>query len=235
MTKTILDIVERQPEPAPWSEGDNIPWNDPGFSERMLAEHLSQEHDLASRRNASIDEHCEWIFSTLLGGRSGRVLDLGCGRGEFLALMGPSGSGKTTLLRTLLGLLPADAGEIRWNGAIVDDPATLFVPPRCAYTAQVPLLFSESLRDNILMGLPQERVDVDSALRLAVLAPDLEELEHGLDTVIGAIQFADDLRIERTTLGPASDLPKKELTPLLLPSSTLPKRGFRRTAASSSR
>jgi hypothetical protein len=56
MMKTILDIVERSPGPAPWSEGDNIPWNDPEFSERMLTEHLSQEHDLASRRSETIDQ-----------------------------------------------------------------------------------------------------------------------------------------------------------------------------------
>lgn len=81
--KTIVDIVNRTPKPAPWSEGDNIPWDDPVFSERMLAEHLSQEHDLASRRIEAIDEHVEWIFSEILGERSGRVLDLGCGPGLY--------------------------------------------------------------------------------------------------------------------------------------------------------
>jgi len=81
--KTILDIVNRAPNPAPWSEGDNIPWNDPAFSERMLAEHLSQEHDLASRRSSTIDEHVGWIFATVLGGRPARVLDLGCGPGLY--------------------------------------------------------------------------------------------------------------------------------------------------------
>jgi len=82
--KSILDIVNRAPRPAPWSEGDNIPWNDPEFSERMLAEHLSQEHDLASRKNATIDEHVDWVFSTVLGGRAGRLLDLGCGPGLYV-------------------------------------------------------------------------------------------------------------------------------------------------------
>ena len=53
--KTLLGIVNRAPKPAPWSEGDNIPWNDPDFSERMLVEHLSQEHDLASRKSETID------------------------------------------------------------------------------------------------------------------------------------------------------------------------------------
>ncbi len=91
MIKTLLDIVNREPTPAPWSEGDNIPWNDPEFSERMLAEHLSQEHDLASRKTETIDEHVDWIFSSVLDARPGRVLDLGCGPGlyaERLARLG---------------------------------------------------------------------------------------------------------------------------------------------------
>jgi len=81
--KRLSDIVNRAPNPAPWSEGENIPWDDPDFSERMLAEHLSQEHDLASRRSPTIDEHVGWIFSTVLEGRPGRLLDLGCGPGLY--------------------------------------------------------------------------------------------------------------------------------------------------------
>jgi SAM-dependent methyltransferase len=81
--KTILDIVDRNPTPVPWSEGDNIPWNDPEFSERMLAEHLSQEHDLASRKSETIYQHVEWVFSNVLGSRPARVLDLACGPGLY--------------------------------------------------------------------------------------------------------------------------------------------------------
>jgi ATP-binding cassette subfamily B protein len=107
-------------------------------------------------------------------------------RGSFTVVTGRIGSGKTTLLRALLGLLPKDAGEIRWNDQVVEEPAAFFTPPRSAYTAQVPLLFSESLRDNILMGLPEDRVDLPAAMRSAVMEQDLEELEDGLDTLIGA-------------------------------------------------
>jgi ATP-binding cassette subfamily B protein len=119
-------------------------------------------------------------------GRGIEDIDLHLERGSFTVITGRIGSGKTTLLRTLLGLLPADEGQILWNGEPVEDPASFFVPPRCAYTAQVPLLFSESLEDNIMMGLPPEEIDLQAAIRLAVLEPDLDELEHGLDTVIGA-------------------------------------------------
>jgi ATP-binding cassette subfamily B protein len=119
-------------------------------------------------------------------GRGIRDINLSLPRGSFTVVTGRIGSGKTTLLRALLGLLPRDAGEICWNEQPVEDPAAFFVPPRSAYTAQVPLLFSEPLRDNILLGLPEQRVDLQAAIRLAVMEQDVAELEEGLDTVIGA-------------------------------------------------
>jgi SAM-dependent methyltransferase len=79
----LLDLVRRDPLPRPWAEGDNIPWHDPDFSARMLREHLSQEHDHASRRAPTIDRHVAWIHTALLGQRPGRVLDLGCGPGLY--------------------------------------------------------------------------------------------------------------------------------------------------------
>lgn len=106
-------------------------------------------------------------------------------RGSFTVVTGRVGSGKTTLLRALLGLLPPQAGTIRWNGAPVTDPAGFFLPPHAAYTPQVPRLFSEPLRDNILLGLPETETDLPGALRTAVLEPDLAALETGLDTVVG--------------------------------------------------
>jgi ATP-binding cassette subfamily B protein len=100
-------------------------------------------------------------------------------------ITGRIGSGKTTLLKVLLGLLPAQAGEIHWNGQPVDDPASFLTPPRCAYTGQVPCLFSDTLRDNILLGLPEERVDLSGAVEAAVLEKDVADMDEGLDTLIG--------------------------------------------------
>jgi ATP-binding cassette subfamily B protein len=106
-------------------------------------------------------------------------------QGNLTVITGRVGSGKTTLLKVLLGLLPKDAGEILWNGVTVDDPAEFFVPPRSAYTAQVPRLFSETLRDNILMGLSENDVSLPTALHTAVMERDVAALEEGLDTPIG--------------------------------------------------
>ncbi len=79
----LADFIARTPIPEPWAEGDNIPWDDPDFSARMLREHLSQEHDLASRRFEKIDQHVAWIHGDLLDRRPTRILDLGCGPGLY--------------------------------------------------------------------------------------------------------------------------------------------------------
>jgi SAM-dependent methyltransferase len=78
----LLDIVQRDPNPQPWTD-EKIPWDDPDFSRRMLAEHLSQAHDAASRRAATIDRHVDWLHWDVLGKRPSLVLDLGCGPGLY--------------------------------------------------------------------------------------------------------------------------------------------------------
>jgi ATP-binding cassette subfamily B protein len=102
--------------------------------------------------------------------------------GTFTVVAGRVGAGKTTLLQAVLGLVPA-VGAIEWNGAIIEDPAAFLVPPRTAYTPQVPQLFSETLADNVLLGWEG---DLDRALRLAVLEDDVADMPDGLDTMIGS-------------------------------------------------
>ena len=112
-------------------------------------------------------------------------INLSLKRGSFTIITGRIGSGKTTLLRVLLGLLPKDRGEILWNDVLVDDPANFFLPPRCAYTGQVPRLFSDTLRNNIRLGLPEHSLDIPRSIHAAVLERDLDELENHLDTLVG--------------------------------------------------
>lgn len=88
---TLDDVIRRSSPPEPWGEGGNIPWNEPGFSERMLLEHLSQDHDMASRRSEIIDRHVAWIHETLLSGSPSRVLDLCCGPGLYAARLSQLG------------------------------------------------------------------------------------------------------------------------------------------------
>jgi ATP-binding cassette subfamily B protein len=120
-------------------------------------------------------------------GRGIEKVDLHLERGSFTVVTGAVGSGKTTLLRAVLGLLPHQEGTIRWNGTMVEDPGSVLVPPRAAYTAQVPMLFSATLAENLLLGLPQDLAGqlLARVLRLAVLEGEVAAMPGGLETVIG--------------------------------------------------
>jgi SAM-dependent methyltransferase len=91
VTMRLLDIIRRGSPPAPWDEGENIPWDEPSFSSRMLAEHLSDLHDRASRRPAVIDRHVRWIHDVVLSGRPSRLLDLCCGPGLYTSRLAEMG------------------------------------------------------------------------------------------------------------------------------------------------
>ena len=107
-------------------------------------------------------------------------------RGSLTVITGRIGSGKTTLLRTLLGLLPKEFGSVRWNENTIEKAGDFFIPPRVAYTAQVPRLFSNTLRNNILLGLNRTDEDIYKATKLAVMDRDLEQLDDDLETIVGA-------------------------------------------------
>jgi molybdate transport system ATP-binding protein len=86
------------------------------------------------------------------------AVDLDAGANELVVLVGPNGAGKSTLLRALAGLTPIDAGEVRVDGQVLDDPATgVFVPPD---RRPVSLMFQDGLLfrhlsalDNVAFGL----------------------------------------------------------------------------------
>ena len=133
-------------------------------------------------------ERLDIVGLTSVHPSSGRgVVDvsLSLERGSFTVVTGRIGSGKTTLVHAVLGLLPQDAGHIRWNGDVVADPSTFLVPPRAAFTPQVPRLFSETLRSNLVLGRAASEAMLADAIRAAVLEDDLGTLDAGLDTLVG--------------------------------------------------
>ncbi len=109
--------------------------------------------------------------------------------GSFTVIIGRAGSGKTTLLRTVMGLLPASSGSVSWNGVEVPDLGSWFVPPRAGYVGQVPRLFTDTVRANILSGRPIGLADMDSrlasALQLATLDGDILAGLLSLTTSVG--------------------------------------------------
>jgi ATP-binding cassette subfamily C protein len=111
--------------------------------------------------------------------------------GSLTVITGRVGAGKTTLLRVLLGLLPSQSGSLYWNGQPILDPANFLVPPRAAYTPQIPQLFSASLRENLLLGLGDavDQEQLEAAIATAVFDRDLAAMPEGLETLIGTRGF----------------------------------------------
>jgi ATP-binding cassette subfamily B protein len=105
-------------------------------------------------------------------------------RGTLTVVTGRVGSGKSTLLKAFLGLLPS-SGTVWWNDDLITDIPKSFRPPRAAYTPQVPNLFSDTIKENLLLGLPENPEQMQEAINLAVFTKDLEEVEKGLETVVG--------------------------------------------------
>ncbi|BDQ33763.1 class I SAM-dependent methyltransferase [Pseudodesulfovibrio portus] len=88
MTNPLFDTVRHTPDAASlWDGSHKIPWNDPAFSARILREHLSQDHHLASRKSSVIEAQCAWIASRCLSGGPASILDLGCGPGLYSRLL----------------------------------------------------------------------------------------------------------------------------------------------------
>ncbi|MEG2290504.1 MAG: ABC transporter ATP-binding protein [Clostridium sp.] len=106
--------------------------------------------------------------------------------GEVVVVAGGIGSGKSTLLNVLMGVLPKDSGQIFWNNTDIQHQKKFFVPPNVAYTQQITKMFSNTIRENLLLGRPASEMEIIKVLYNAVFEGDVAEMEKGLDTEAGS-------------------------------------------------
>ena len=167
-----------------------VPEEDPSVVTRRAPVYLRGEFPALESPTRSASDTLESMEVTGLtclhdGSQNGiRDVDLSIRRGTVTVITGEVGAGKTTLLRAVLGLLPTQSGEVRWNGEPLD-PATQLIPPRVAYSPQVPRCFTATLADNIRLGHPAEDEEVRIALHSAVMEEDLANFPEGLLTEVG--------------------------------------------------
>ena len=112
-------------------------------------------------------------------------IDFTLSRGSICIVTGRVGAGKSTLLKAVIGLLPNQSGTVEWNDKPVVDRAMFFQPPISAYVSQVPVVFSDSLKENIMMGLSLDEADIAAAIHCAVMESDVADMPDGLETTIG--------------------------------------------------
>jgi ATP-binding cassette subfamily B multidrug efflux pump len=112
----------------------------------------------------------------------GITLDLPAG--ATLGVLGLTGSGKTTLLHCLARLYNPPRGTVLVDGVDLLDLDLDEWRDALTLVSQRPFLFSESVRDNILLGR-EEPATLERALDLAALRPDIEALPEGVQTRVG--------------------------------------------------
>ncbi len=135
------------------------------------------------------------------------------GRRQICGLIGPNGSGKTTMFNCISGFYRYSRGDIRFDGASLTGMARhRMVSLGIGRTFQNVALFrSMSVRDNMLVGahtkaqsgfitnalrLPATRAEERAARARAGELLDLLELGHVADTVVGALPFGWQKRVE---------------------------------------
>ncbi|MHA6964127.1 ABC transporter ATP-binding protein [Zobellella denitrificans] len=105
--------------------------------------------------------------------------------GEKVALVGASGGGKSTFIQLLLGLYPADEGEIRFGGIRSQDIGFATIREHVATVLQQPVLFNDTVRSNLCLGDEHQDAALWRALEVAQLDEVVAAMEQGLDTEIG--------------------------------------------------
>ena len=110
--------------------------------------------------------------------------------GSTLGIVGATGSGKTTLVRLLLRIHDPERGRILLDGVDLRDLSLSWLRSQVGCVLQEPFLFSDTLARNISLAGNQvgEEASLDRlewAAELSQLSADLDQLPHGLQTVIG--------------------------------------------------
>ena len=106
--------------------------------------------------------------------------------GQTLGIVGPVGSGKSTLLKLLQLLEEPPPGSIFVAGKDITEYSPSSVRALFAYVSQEPFLFSDTIRNNLLMSKPQASdSELEKAVELASLSADLSEFPKSMDTMLG--------------------------------------------------
>lgn len=107
-------------------------------------------------------------------------------QGQTLGIVGKTGSGKTTLIKQLLREYPTGEGLISLAGVPIEDQTKDQVRNWIGYVPQDHVLFSRTVRENILFGHPEgTEEDIETAIRLSHFQKDLQLLPQGLETLVG--------------------------------------------------
>ncbi|MFA0111011.1 ABC transporter ATP-binding protein [Vibrio breoganii] len=106
-------------------------------------------------------------------------------KGKRVALVGASGGGKSTLIQLLLGIYQKDSGDILVNGHTIETVSYEALRKELAVVLQQPMIFNDTLRQNLTLRQEYSDNELWSALEVAQLISLKDTLPNGLDSHIG--------------------------------------------------
>jgi ATP-binding cassette, subfamily B, bacterial MsbA len=113
-------------------------------------------------------------------------VDIDIAPGSKIALVGPSGSGKTTIFNLLLRFYDVDSGSIEIDGHDIRSVSLTSLRRNIALVTQEPILFDESVADNIALGRPgAARAEIEQAAHDAAAHDFITALPKGYDMRVG--------------------------------------------------
>lgn len=111
-------------------------------------------------------------------------LNFSLNKGETLGIVGKSGSGKTSIIN-LLSRLDDYTGSVKIDGIELKDYKKKCIRNNLGIVLQDAYIFSKSVKDNILILMDNDRVDLDMYLKRVSLDEDINKFDKGLETVVG--------------------------------------------------
>lgn len=113
-------------------------------------------------------------------------ISLSLKKGQTLGIVGKTGAGKTTFLRQLLREYPISQGQLLIDGIDITAQTKEQILDWIGYVPQDHVLFSRTIRENILFGKEDAtQAELQQAIRAAYFEKDLENLPMGLETLVG--------------------------------------------------
>jgi ABC-type multidrug transport system fused ATPase/permease subunit len=112
-------------------------------------------------------------------------LSLTAKAGQTTALVGPSGAGKTTVFKLVARLVDPEQGAVKFGGVDLDDMDLQALREQLSVVTQDALLFDDTIRANICLGLEPTQVTLERTVVAANLSDFLDRLPEGLETRVG--------------------------------------------------
>lgn len=161
-------------------------------SQRRINEFLDVESTLKESENAvknTIKGHIQFENVSFVYPNTGVTaledFNLEILPGQKVAILGKTGAGKSTFAHLLLRMYDAQKGSIKMDNTPLDQYNISHYRSQIAYVPQEVFLFSDTIENNIMMGIEDAKISTEEAAKLASICDEIKELPEQYQTITG--------------------------------------------------